>query len=44
MVVPRCLECGKTLINCIDRVTGEKSKNLWMCDCEHGKGFILCLG
>ena len=44
MIKPKCPICKKEMINTIDNITKELSSYLWVTNCEHGKGIIMCRG
>jgi len=43
--IPRCMHCGKDMVNVKDSITGKISKYLWKHDCKCvSENIILCIG
>lgn len=42
--VVKCQKCGVSMVNSIDKITGEISKYLWQTTCGHSKNLRLSIG
>lgn len=41
---PKCLTCGKPMVNVVDSITKKISPYLWKTTCGHGKNLIMSIG